>query len=73
MHRKNPQRTGIEAYQGGGPTEIAAHKRSYAVGFFRQAKNPELLPPLAADTPPASRGRQYNRHESTAKNDFGGY
>jgi hypothetical protein len=38
MHRKNLQRTEIGEYQGGGLTEIVAHKRSYAVGFFGQAK-----------------------------------
>jgi hypothetical protein len=38
MRRKNPQRTEIGGYQGGDLTEIAAHKRSYAVGFFGQAK-----------------------------------
>jgi len=49
MHRKNLQRTEIGGYQGGGLTEIAAHKRSYAIGFFGQAKKAELLPPSAAD------------------------
>ena len=38
MHRKNPQRIEIGGYQGGGLTEIAAHKRSYAVRFFGQTK-----------------------------------
>jgi hypothetical protein len=39
MHRKNQQRTEIGGYQGGGLTEIASHKRSYAVGFFGQKKS----------------------------------
>jgi hypothetical protein len=50
MHRINPQRTEIGGYLGGGLTEIAARKRSYAVGFFRVKKKSQSFCRLRRQT-----------------------